>query len=217
MAVQTAQTPRTASIEFISLQPNYLRAKRAIDILFTLLIFIPLCILIAIVAVLIRLDSKGSIFYRQKRIGQNGKEFEMLKFRSMYENCDDTLHRLAIQQYMEGQKLAEDATTSYKRVDDPRITRVGRFIRKTSIDELPQFFNVLRGEMTLVGPRPPLPYEVKKYSPKDHLRLCGKPGLTGPWQVYARCQVSFSTMVGMDIAYLQQQSLWCDIKLIFLT
>src|SRR5438045_9597431 len=92
MAVQTAQTPRTATIDFISIQPNYLRAKRAIDILFTLLIFIPLCILIAIVAVLIRLDSEGSIFYRQKRIGQNGVEFEMLKFRSMYENCDDTLH-----------------------------------------------------------------------------------------------------------------------------
>src|SRR6266853_4482658 len=151
MAVQTAQTPRTATIEFISLQPNYLRAKRAIDILFTLLIFIPLCILIAIVAVLIRLDSEGSIFYRQKRIGQNGVEFEMLKFRSMYENCDDTLHRLAVQRYMDGQKLCENSAQNiaYKDANDPRVTRVGRFIRKTSIDELPQFFNVLRGEMTL--------------------------------------------------------------------
>src|SRR5207245_10213645 len=125
MVVRTAQT---ATTDFISIQPNYLRVKRALDILFTLLIFIPLCIVIAIVAVCIRLDSKGSIFYRQKRIGQNGVEFEMLKFRSMYENCDDTLHRLAIQKYMEGQKLAENATTSYKQVDDPRITRVGRFI-----------------------------------------------------------------------------------------
>jgi lipopolysaccharide/colanic/teichoic acid biosynthesis glycosyltransferase len=207
MAVQTAQTSRTAAIDFISIQPNYLRAKRAIDILFTLLIFIPLCILIAIVAVLIRLDSKGSIFYRQKRIGQNGVEFEMLKFRSMYENCDDTFHRLAIQQYMEGQKLAEDATASYKRVDDPRITRVGRFIRKTSIDELPQFFNVLRGEMTLVGPRPPVSYEVEQYSAHDWLRLSNKPGLTGPWQVYGRSQVPFQSMVKMDIDYLTRQSL----------
>ena len=217
MAVQTAQTPRTATIDFISIQPNYLRAKRAIDILFTLLIFIPLCILIAIVAVLIRLDSEGSIFYRQKRIGQNGLEFEMLKFRSMYENCDDTLHRLAIQQYMEGQKLAEDATASYKRVDDPRITRVGRFIRKTSIDELPQFFNVLQGDMTLVGPRPPLPYEVENYGAYDWLRLSGKPGLTGPWQVYGRSQVPFQSMVKMDIDYLTRQSLGEDLKLIALT
>ena len=217
MAVQTAQTPRTATIDFISIQPNYLRAKRAIDILFTLLIFIPLCILIAIVAVLIRLDSKGSIFYRQKRIGQNGVEFEMLKFRSMYENCDDTLHRLAFQQYIEGQKLAEDTTASYKRVDDPRITRVGRFIRKTSIDELPQFFNVLRGEMTLVGPRPPLSYEVEQYSPHDWLRLSSKPGLTGPWQVCGRSQVPFQSMVKMDIDYLTRQSLLEDLKLIALT
>ena len=217
MAVQTAQTPQTATIDFISIQPNYLRAKRAIDILFTLLIFIPLCILIAIVAVLIRLDSKGSIFYRQKRIGQNGIEFEMLKFRSMYENCDDTLHRLAIQQYMEGQKLAEDAMTSYKLADDPRITRVGRFIRKTSIDELPQFFNVLRGEMTLVGPRPPVSYEVEQYSAHDWLRLSNKPGLTGPWQVYGRSQVPFQSMVKMDIDYLTRQSLREDLKLIALT
>src|SRR2546423_9206340 len=211
MAVQTAQTPQTATIEFISIQPNYLRAKRAIDILFTLLIFIPLCILIAIVAVLIRLDSEGSIFDRQKRIGQNGVEFEMLKFRSMYENCDDTLHRLAIQKYMEGQKLAEDATTGYKRVDDPRVTRVGRFIRKTSIDELPQFFNVLQGEMALVGPRPPLPYEVEMYSRYEWVRLSGKPGLTGNWQVFGRSRVTFQDMIEMDIEYLQQQSLWQDL------
>jgi lipopolysaccharide/colanic/teichoic acid biosynthesis glycosyltransferase len=211
MAVQTA------AVQSINIHPNYLRAKRALDILFTLLIFIPLCIVIAIVAVCIRLDSKGSIFYRQKRIGQNGVEFEMLKFRSMYENCDDTLHRLAIQKYMEGQKLAEDATTSYKQVDDPRITRVGRFIRKMSIDELPQFFNVIRGDMTLVGPRPPLPYEVENYGAYDWLRLSGKPGLTGPWQVYGRSQVTFQSMVKMDIDYLQGQSLREDLKLIALT
>jgi lipopolysaccharide/colanic/teichoic acid biosynthesis glycosyltransferase len=211
MAVQTA------AVQSINIHPNYLRAKRALDILFTLLIFIPLCIVIAIVAVCIRLDSKGSIFYRQKRIGQNGVEFEMLKFRSMYENCDDTLHRLAIQKYMEGQKLAENATTSYKQVDDPRITRVGRFIRKMSIDELPQFFNVLQGDMTLVGPRPPLPYEVEKYGPYDWLRLSGKPGLTGLWQVYGRSQVTFQSMVKMDIDYLRRQSLREDLKLIALT
>jgi lipopolysaccharide/colanic/teichoic acid biosynthesis glycosyltransferase len=217
MVVRTVQTPQTATKEFIHIHPNYLRAKRAIDILFTLLIFIPLCIIIAIVAIFIRLDSEGSIFYRQKRIGQNGVEFEMLKFRSMYENCDDALHRLAIQRYMEGQKLAENVTTGYKQIDDPRITRVGRFIRKTSIDELPQFFNVLRGEMTLVGPRPPVPYEVEHYSSYDWLRLSSKPGLTGLWQVYGRSQVPFQSMVKMDIEYLMHQSLREDLKLIALT
>src|SRR5436305_4293115 len=213
MAVQTA------AVQSINIHPNYLRAKRALDILFTLLILIPLCIIIAIIAVCIRLDSKGSIFYRQKRIGQNGVEFEMLKFRSMYENSDDTLHRLAIQKYMDGQKLCENSAQNiaYKDASDPRITRVGRFIRKTSIDELPQFFNVLRGEMTLVGPRPPLPYEVERYSEYAKLRLRGKPGLTGLWQVYGRSQVPFHDMVEMDIAYLQQQSILQDLKLIVLT
>src|SRR5437667_7302016 len=214
MAIQTAVTPQT-----IHIQPAYLRAKRVLDILFTLLILIPLCIFIAIVAVCIRLDSKGPIFYRQKRVGQNGVEFEMLKLRSMYVNSDDTLHRLAIEKYMGGRKLSEDSTTniSYKQVDDPRVTRVGRFIRKTSIDELPQFLNVLRGEMTVVGPLPPLPYEVDLYSDRDRLRLCGKPGLTGIWQVYARSNVNFQTMVDMDIDYLRHQSVLEDLKLVVLT
>src|SRR5437764_14286591 len=110
MVVRTAQT---ATTEFIRIHPNYLRTKRAIDILFTLLIFIPLCIIISIVAILICLDSEGSIFYRQKRMGQNGIEFELLKFRSIYENCDDTLHPLAFQNYMQGQKTAKDTTISY--------------------------------------------------------------------------------------------------------
>src|SRR5438874_5327086 len=135
MAVQTA------AVQSINIHPNYLRAKRALDILFTLLIFIPLCIVIAIVAVCIRLDSKGPVFYRQKRIGQNGVEFEMLKFRSMYVNNNDTTHREAIKQYMNGEMLNDNGDMPYKLGDDPRITRVGRIIRKFSIDELPQFWN----------------------------------------------------------------------------
>lgn len=215
MSVQSASAQQA-----IHIRSGYQRSKRLLDVVFTLLISPLLCIVIAIVAVLIRLDSEGPIIFRQRRIGQNGAEFDLYKFRSMYVNSDDILHRQSIERFMADQPLNDACSTphlQYKRIEDPRVTRVGRFIRKTSIDELPQFFNVLRGEMSLVGPRPPLPYEVKKYSPTDHLRLCGKPGLTGPWQVYARCQVSFSTMVGMDIAYLQQQSLWRDIKLIFLT
>ncbi len=198
---------------------SYYLVKRLLDILFSLLILLPLCIVVVIVAVLIRLDSPGPIFYRQRRIGQNNTEFFMYKFRSMYIDVDDTLHREAIARFMNGHKLNDGAAahTAYKKIDDPRITRVGRFIRKTSIDELPQFFNVLRGEMTLVGPRPPLPYEVEKYNAYATLRLAGKPGLTGPWQVYGRSRVSFERMVEMDIDYLQQPSLLADLKLIALT
>lgn len=203
----------------IGLNPGYLRAKRILDILFTLLILFPLCIMLAIVAVLIRLDSKGTIFFRQRRVGLNGIEFDMFKLRSMYVNCDDSAHREAIKKYMNGVTLTDDVGTDnpYKLANDPRVTRVGRFIRRTSIDELPQFINVLRGEMTLVGPRPPLPYEVEAYSLRDQLRLCGKPGLTGSWQVYGRSRATFQEMVEMDIAYLQQQSIWLDFKLIVLT
>ncbi len=203
-------------IQAIVIKPSYLQMKRAIDVIFTLLLLVPLLLVIAIVAMLIRLDSKGPIFFRQKRLGLNGREFIMLKFRSMYVDNDDSLHRSAIIQYMNGEKLNNEAATnnSYKLGDDPRITRVGKFIRKTSIDELPQFINVLRGEMTLVGPRPPLAYEVEYYTPRDWLRLSGKPGLTGLWQVYGRSQVPFRDMVEMDITYLQHQSFWEDLKLI---
>jgi lipopolysaccharide/colanic/teichoic acid biosynthesis glycosyltransferase len=208
-------SPPTQSI--IGFNPGYLRAKRLLDIAFTVLIFLPLCIFMLIVAVLIRLDSKGPAFFRQRRIGLNGKEFDVFKFRSMYVNCDDSVHREAIKQYMNGEALNGDENNLYKLVDDPRVTRVGRFIRKTSIDELPQFINVLRGEMTLVGPRPPLPYEVEEYSPHEWIRLSGKPGLTGTWQVYGRSRVPFNDMVEMDLEYLEQQSVVADLKLIALT
>ena len=213
-------TVDTASIqETISSKRSYQQAKRILDIIFTLLILLPLGIVIIIVAICIRLDSEGPIFFRQKRVGQNGVEFNILKFRSMYVNSDDSRHREAIAKYMNGQKLGENTSEdlSYKDVDDPRVTKIGRFLRKTSMDELPQFFNVLRGEMSLVGPRPPLPYEVEQYSLYDKLRLSGKPGLTGPWQVYGRSRVPFQTMVEMDIAYLQRQTICEDLKLIALT
>jgi lipopolysaccharide/colanic/teichoic acid biosynthesis glycosyltransferase len=213
MLIESA--PAQNTIEF---KPAYLYAKRLLDFVFTLLILLPLGVVITIVAVVIRLDSKGPIFFRQKRIGQHGVEFEIYKFRSMYDKTDDSVHRQAIEQYMANKALNNDsAAIQYKQVDDPRVTRVGRFLRKTSIDELPQFFNVLRGEMTLVGPRPPLPYEVEMYSQRDWLRLSGKPGLTGTWQIYGRSRVPFADMVEMDIAYLQKQSLWQDLKLIALT
>lgn len=214
MAVQLAPVQET-----VDLNLNYLRLKRLVDILFTLLILPFLVILTLIVAVLIRVDSPGPVFFRQKRVGLNGVEFYMLKFRSMYVNCDDSIHREASEKYIIGQTISGTAGNelAYKKVDDPRITKVGRFLRKASIDEIPQFLNVLRGEMSLVGPRPPLPYEVELYSQRDRLRLQGKPGLTGYWQVYGRSRVSFASMVEMDINYLQKQSLKEDLKLVFLT
>lgn len=213
MLVQTAPTR-----EKISLSPGYLRAKRVLDVTITLLL-LPFCgLAMVIIALMIRLDSSGPIIFRQKRLGQDGVEFEFLKFRSMYVNNDDTLHRTAIEQFMTGQLINSDKKKNhYKMGNDQRITRIGKFIRKTSLDELPQLLNVLRGEMSLVGPRPPLPYEVERYSSHDMLRLAGRPGLTGTWQVYGRSRVTFTEMVEMDISYLQQQSLLKDLKLIVLT
>jgi lipopolysaccharide/colanic/teichoic acid biosynthesis glycosyltransferase len=210
---------QSRSIESIPLNTNYLKAKRILDVTFTILIAPFVLFVGVIVAICIKLNSPGPIFYRQKRIGQDGIEFEMLKFRSMYINNDSNIHREKIIKYMNGEKLNEDGNDAmaYKHLHDPRITSVGRFIRKTSLDELPQFWNVLCGQMSLVGPRPPLPYEVECYSPHDSLRLTGKPGLTGPWQVYGRSRVTFHNMVNMDITYLKEQSLWYDLKLVMLT
>lgn len=210
---------QSRSVQTLASNASYQKTKRLLDIAFTLLIA-PFVILVSvIVAVCIKVDSEGPIFFRQKRVGLNGVEFEMLKFRSMYTNSKSDIHREKIVKYMNGERLNEDSTSdmAYKHLDDPRITRVGSFIRKTSLDELPQFWNVLQGHMSLVGPRPPVPYEVEMYSDHEQLRLSGKPGLTGPWQVYGRSRVTFSTMVDMDIDYLRDQSLWKDIKYIFLT
>ncbi|HEY1350081.1 MAG TPA: sugar transferase [Ktedonobacteraceae bacterium] len=213
MIVQSAPVRET-----LSLNPGYLRAKRLLDLTITLLLLLPLCMVMALVALLILLDSGGPVLFRQKRVGLNGRDFACLKFRSMHVHSDDGSHRAAVQQFMSGQLLTETLCSNpYKLNGDRRITRVGKFIRKTSLDELPQFLNVLRGEMSLVGPRPPLRYEVDLYSSHDLLRLAGKPGLTGIWQVYGRSRVPFPQMVEMDIAYLQQQSLRLDLKLIFLT
>lgn len=214
MVIQSAPIQKA-----IRLNPGYQRAKRLLDLTITLVLLPFCCLVMMIVALCIRLDSPGPILFRQKRIGQDGVPFDFLKFRSMYVNSDDSTHRAAVEQFMSGKLLnsSHDTATPYKLAGDQRITRVGKFIRKTSLDELPQFFNVLRGEMSLVGPRPPLPYEVEYYSERDRLRLTGKPGLTGVWQVYGRSNVTFAEMVEMDITYLQKQSLWHDLKLIVLT
>ena len=204
--------------EAIQIDTRYLFYKRILDIVLTLLLLpllLPICL---VIAVLIRLDSKGPILFKQRRVGWNGEEFYVLKFRSMYVDADEETHRQAVKLYMNGMALNNGTSgNTHKLHDDPRVTRIGKLIRKLSVDELPQFINVLRGEMTLVGPRPPVPYEVENYSMRDRLRLCGKPGLTGLWQVYGRSRVPFAKMVELDIEYLQRQSIWLDLKLIVLT
>lgn len=214
MIYQTAQASRSGQlpvIQSIEFNAHYLRVKRVLDIVFTLLIAPFLLLVGTVIALCIKLDSKGPVFYRQTRIGRNGVPFQMLKFRSMYVDGDENVHRKRVEEMM------RNGQTLTKEKNDPRITLVGRFIRKTSLDELPQFWNVLVGDMTLVGPRPPVAYEIALYKEKDWLRLAGRPGLTCTWQVYGRCIVTFEEMVDMDITYLQEQSLLKDIKLILLT
>jgi exopolysaccharide biosynthesis polyprenyl glycosylphosphotransferase len=190
--------------------------KRLFDILVTLLVLLFIWPLMFAVALAIKLDSPGPVFYLQKRIGENGHPFKMFKFRSMHVNNDESIHREYVKQLIqENISLAEGSTL--KLMYDPRITRVGHFIRKTSLDELPQLFNVLRGEMSLVGPRPPIPYEVEVYQ-KWHLRrLEAIPGITGLWQVHGRNRVSFDEMVRMDMDYIERQSIWLDIQLLIKT
>ncbi len=191
--------------------------KRTFDVLVTSLILLFALPVMAAVALAVRLDSPGPILYRQKRIGEQGHAFYMLKFRSMYANNNDAIHREYVKQLIRENTSVAAGTGSLKLAHDPRITRVGRLIRKTSLDELPQFFNVLRGEMSLVGPRPPIPYEVEEYQKWHTRRFEAIPGITGMWQVYGRNRVSFDEMVRMDIDYIEKQSLWLDLKLLIHT
>jgi exopolysaccharide biosynthesis polyprenyl glycosylphosphotransferase len=195
--------------------------KRAFDVLVVSVSLLLLAPFLALVAVLIKLDSAGPVLYRQERIGENGRVFTMFKFRSMRADTDTALHRRhvaqLITQNLTPQQLDPNGSGTLKLEDDPRVTRVGKFIRKMSIDEFPQFFNVLRGEMSLVGPRPPIPYEVDLYQDWHKRRFEAIPGITGLWQVKGRNRVSFDEMVRMDVEYIEKQTLWLDIKILLQT
>ena len=178
-------------------------------------LFIPLCI---------KLTSKGPILFKQERIGQFGKKFTFLKFRSMYINNDSKIHQNYVKKLILEQSSYDAEGSSkgkvgvYKIKDDPRITSVGKFLRKTSLDELPQFYNVLRGEMSLVGPRPPVAYETEIYDIWHRRRIMEvKPGITGLWQTNGRSSTNFDEMVRLDIQYIVRWSLWLDIKILFQT
>lgn len=183
--------------------------KRGIDIIGAgsgLLLLSPV---IAIVACAVKFTSKGPIFFSQKRVGKNGQIFDMYKFRSMVVNAEELKEKLAHQNEMSG--------PMFKMKDDPRVTKVGKFIRKTSLDELPQLWNVLKGDMSLVGPRPSLPKEVKQFEKWMFRRLTVKPGLTCYWQVSGRNNIDFEDWMKLDISYVEDRNLWIDIKLIFKT
>lgn len=189
---------------------NYLRMKRLIDILGSLLGLILLLPIFLIVAILIKIeDPKGPIFFKQARIGKDEQKFYMYKFRSMVTDAEERLNHLL--------SLNEVSGAMFKMRDDPRITKIGKIIRKTSIDEFPQFWNVLKGEMSLVGPRPPVPREVEEYSAYDKQRLLVTPGCTGLWQVSGRSNLSFSQMVELDLEYVIKRTFWYDIKIILKT
>ena len=201
-------------IDLENIQTNnsifYIVSKRIIDIIGSLAGLILLSPLFLIVAILIKLeDPKGKVFFSQERNGKYPGTFKMYKFRSMVHNAEELLEQLKDQN--------EQTGPVFKIKEDPRITRVGKFIRKTSIDELPQLFNVLRGDMSLVGPRPPIPREVEQYTAYQMQRLGVKPGLTCLWQVGGRNSVDFDGWVELDIEYIQKRSLWLDIKLIIKT
>lgn len=189
---------------------TYFIIKRIFDITFSILLLVLLSPIFLIVSVLIKFDgSKGKIFFLQKRVGENGRIFEIYKFRSMFPDAEKRLEEI--------QHLNEIEGNMFKIKKDPRVTNIGRFIRAYSIDELPQIFNVLKGDMSLIGPRPPLVKEYENYSEYDKKRLSIKPGITGLWQVSGRNSLSFDEMVALDLKYIREFSFLNDLRITFKT
>jgi lipopolysaccharide/colanic/teichoic acid biosynthesis glycosyltransferase len=207
----------------------YYICKRCLDLALALCAVILLLPLLLLIGLLIKLDSSGPIFFTHERVGAKRarvrgeaiwsiENFRMHKFRSMVQNADSGAHEAYIRDFVQGRVQPDKAKGGkFKLTNDPRVTRVGRILRRTSLDELPQLFNVLKGQMSLVGPRPVPPYEVACYRRDDHKRLTATPGITGLWQVHGRCQVSFEEMIHMDLEYIQKASLWIDLRILFLT
>jgi lipopolysaccharide/colanic/teichoic acid biosynthesis glycosyltransferase len=208
---------------------SYYWCKRLLDVLLGSLLLVVLSPLLLLIAILIRMDSRGPALYVQERIGsrrrnQHGQKvwevrsFLVYKFRSMFSNADPSIHQQFVREFVNGRAPAQKpATPEWKLKNDPRVTRFGRILRKTSLDELPQLWNVLRGEMSLVGPRPIPVYELSHYTKTHYERLAALPGITGAWQVQGRCRVSFEEMMRMDIDYVRYGSLWLDLKILWLT
>lgn len=208
---------------------GYWLAKRSFDLLLATLLMILLAPVGALIALLIRLDSKGPVIFVQKRVrGLTADEkpilFSFYKFRSMYTGADPEVHRRYTRDLINGNgkthaqlRNGRQRRPLYKLADDPRVTHFGRFLRRTSLDELPQLWNVFVGDMSLVGPRPALPYEVAEYQPWHRQRLEATPGITGLWQVSGRSALSFDDMLRLDLEYASRRSFWCDLALLLRT
>lgn len=197
-----------------------LAVKRVIDILGSAVLLLVLSPILLAIIIAIKLTSKGPVIFEQERLGHLGARFKCLKFRTMYVNNDPRIHQEYVQRFIAGEADSQNGngSTVYKLTSDPRVTPVGRILRKLSFDELPQFWNVLRGEMSLVGPRPPVPYEFEVYDIWHRRRVLElKPGVTGLWQVCGRSRTRFEEMVRLDLKYSQSWSLWLDIKILAAT
>ncbi|HYG22386.1 MAG TPA: sugar transferase [Verrucomicrobiae bacterium] len=184
--------------------------KRTTDVVCSALFLVLLSPVFLLIAILVKLEDGGPVFFAQRRVGQHGREFKMFKIRSMCMNAEAKMKELL------DQNQHKDGVT-FKIKNDPRITRVGRWLRKFSLDELPQFYNVLVGDMSLVGPRPPIPSEVSKYSLVHRRRLAIKPGITCLWQISGRSEIDFSGQVQLDIDYIENLSFWMDVKILLRT
>jgi lipopolysaccharide/colanic/teichoic acid biosynthesis glycosyltransferase len=202
--------PIADSTSIASVSAVYVFAKRATDVVGSIIGLLILSPLIAVIALLIKLSDRGPVFYPHTRVGKWGREFRCFKFRTMVVNADHIKAEL-------GHLNTHDDCRTFKVPDDPRITWIGRWVRRASIDEIPQLWNVLRGHMSLVGPRPPVPLEVELYDLDDMQRLMVKPGLTCIWQVSGRSRLPFPKQLEMDLAYIQTRNYWLDLKLMLKT
>ena len=204
-----------------TLKAQQFAIKRVVDVAGAVLGLLLLAPLLLLLAVIVTLDSRGPVLFRQERIGSGGRRFNVLKFRTMRDGVSDQAHRRLVTRMMRGEdavgEIAEDGRPVFKLTRDDRVTRVGRWLRRMSLDELPQLFNVLRGEMSLVGPRPPLPYEFEAYDHWQFDRLEVKPGITGLWQVSGRNLLTYRQMCELDVTYVRCWSLWLDIRILLRT
>jgi lipopolysaccharide/colanic/teichoic acid biosynthesis glycosyltransferase len=192
--------------------------KNVLDVVIGLVTLMVCSPVLLIIALAVKLDSSGPAIFKQKRIGKDGKPFTVWKFRSMHVNADDRPHREALQKLAQGEPAATvDGQGFFKPVDDPRVTRLGKFLRATGLDELPQVVNLLRREMSVVGPRPAIPYELDLYKDWYHRRLAVRPGITGLWQVRRHDTENFDDVMRLDLEYIDSFSIWLDLKIILLT
>jgi lipopolysaccharide/colanic/teichoic acid biosynthesis glycosyltransferase len=193
-------------------------ARRLCDLVLAATILLLAAPLMAVIAALVRATSPGPILFRQTRLGHLERPFQMLKFRTMYADSDHAVHREYVTRMLNGEDVRQQGATSlFKLEHDPRITPIGRFLRRTSLDELPQLFNVLRGDMALVGPRPVLPWEVELYKPHHRERFQVKPGITGLWQIRGRSRLSWLQALELDVEYARRQSMALDLWILVMT